>query len=163
MCRLPARRSRTLHKTIQAVTTDLENLSCNTAIARLMEFVNYFNKQSVRPRAAMEAFVLLLSPMAPHIAEELWQLLGHKATLAYEPWPVHDPALTVEDTVEIPVQIKGKLRSRIRVSARAGQDEIEAAARADDRVAELLHDQQVVKTIVVPGRLINFVTRGKAK
>lgn len=110
MCRLPARRWCTLHKTIQAVTTDLENLSCNTAIARLMEFVNYFNKQSVRPRAAMEAFVLLLSPMAPHIAEELWQLLGHKATLAYEPWPVHDPALTVEDTVEIPVQIKGKLR-----------------------------------------------------
>ena len=87
----------------------LELLSFNTAIARMMEFVNYFTKQSVRPRAAMETLVLLLSPLAPHIAEELWQCLGHAKTLAYEPWPEFDEALTVDATIEIPVQIKGKV------------------------------------------------------
>jgi leucyl-tRNA synthetase len=107
----------------------------------------------------MESFVLLLSPYAPHIAEELWQMLGHDRTLAYEPWPEFDEALTKEDTIEIPVQIKGKVRSKIRVPAAASRQEMEAAARADSRVAELIGGKDVIKVIVVPGRLVNFVVK----
>jgi len=151
--------NRVLHRTIQAVTQDLDSLSFNTAIARMMEFVNFFNKQDVRPRAAIEPFVLLLSPFAPHIAEELWRLLGHAESLAYEPWPEFDEALTRADTVEIPVQIKGKLRAKIEVAAELDKEQLEAAALADDKVAALLEGKQVVKTIVVPGRLVNFVVR----
>jgi leucyl-tRNA synthetase len=150
---------RTLHKTIKAVTHDLSIMQFNTAIARLMEFVNYFTKESVRPRSVLEPFVLLVSPLAPHIAEELWQLLGHGKTLAYEPWPTFDEALTRDETVEIPVQIKGKLRGTIRVAADADQAAIEAVARGDAKIAELLAGQQVVKVIVVKGRLVNFVTK----
>ena len=152
--------NRTLHKTIKAVTHDLESLSFNTAIARMMEFVNYFNKETVRPQSVMNAFVLLLSPLAPHLAEELWQHLGHDQSLAYEPWPAYDETLTLDETIEVPVQVQGKLRSRIRVPAGAGRDELEAAARADEKIAQLLRDQVVLKTVVVPGRLVNFVTRG---
>ncbi len=152
--------ARVVHKTIRAVTRDLETLSFNTAIARLMEFVNYFTKLSVRPRSAMETLVLLLSPLAPHIAEELWECLGHSKTLACEPWPPFDEALTIDATIEIPVQIKGKLRSRIHVAPDASREDLEAAARADEKIAQLLEGQQVLKTIIVPGRLVNFVTRG---
>jgi len=151
--------NRCLHKTIAGVTQDLEQLGFNTAIAKLMEFTNYFTKVDPRPRAAMETFVLLLSPFAPHIAEELWRLLGRQDTLAYEPWPVADPALLKADTVEVPVQIKGKVRSRVVVPAETSAADLEAAARADQRIQELLADQQVVKVIVVPGRLVNFVTK----
>ncbi len=150
---------RVLHKTIKAVTEDIANLEFNTAIARMMEFTNFFTKQTERPREAMEKLVLLLSPYAPHIAEELWQLLGHDKTLAYEPWPLFDESLIAEDEIEIPVQIKGKVRSKIRVPAAADNDTIETAARSDARIAELLAGKQVVKTIVVPGRLVNFVTK----
>ena len=89
--------NRVLHQTIQAVTDDIDKLSFNTAIARMMEFTNYFTTASERPREALEKFVLLLSPFAPHIAEELWQALGHAESLAHEPWPEFDPALAKED------------------------------------------------------------------
>ena len=110
---------RVLHKTIQTVTEDVEKLSFNTAISRLMEFTNEFTKADVRPRTAMESFVLLLAPFAPHIAEELWQLLGHAETLAYAPWPQFDESKVAEDTIEIPVQVNGKLRAKITVPADA--------------------------------------------
>ncbi|MBA63846.1 MAG: leucine--tRNA ligase [Planctomycetaceae bacterium] len=148
-----------LHKTIQAVTRDTENLDFNTAIARMMEFVNYFTKQNVRPRSVMQSFVLLLAPYAPHIAEELWELLGAEATLAYEPWPELDESLLVESTIEIPIQIKGKVKSRISVAADISKDDLEQAARHDEKMQELLADNEVVKVIVVPGRLVNFVTK----
>jgi leucyl-tRNA synthetase len=150
---------RVLHKTIKAVTQDLDTLSFNTAIARMMEFTNYFLKQETRPRSAMEQFVLLLSPMAPHLCEELWQVLGHRDSLAYEPWPTFDESRIQEDTVEIPVQIRGKLRSRILVAADADEAVMEASARADEKITQLLEGQTVVKVIVVPGRMVNFVTR----
>jgi leucyl-tRNA synthetase len=89
----------------------------------------------------------------------LWQILGHQNTLAYQAWPAYDEALIQEDMLEIPVQIKGRLRSKVQVAAGADADAIESAARADDRVAKLLAEQEVVKVVVVPGRLINFVTR----
>jgi leucyl-tRNA synthetase len=152
--------NRVLHRTIRDVTQDIERLSCNTAIARMMEFTNVFMKEDVRPRAAMEKLVLLLSPFAPHLAEELWQLLGHEKTLAYEPWPTYDEDLIKEDTIEVPVQVNGKLRSLIRVPAGADKAEIEAAARADARIEELLAGKTIVKIVVVPGRLVNFVVKG---
>ena len=154
-----AEQNRMLHKTIKAVAADVEQLSFNTAIARLMEFVNFFLKQEVRPRSAMEQFVLLLSPLAPHAAEELWAALGHPTTLAYEPWPKHDEGAIKEETVEVPVQINGKLRGKIRVAADANKPALEAAARADAKIAELLAGKTVVKSIVVPGRMVNFVVK----
>ena len=151
--------NRVLHKTIHGVTQDLERMSFNTAIAKLMEFTNYFLKCDVRPKAGMDVLVLLLSPLAPHIGEELWQLLGHSKSLAYEPWPRFDPEAIHEDTVEIPVQINGKLRSRIVVPLDAPGDELEAAARADARIAELLDGKTIVKVVPVKNRMVNFVVK----
>jgi leucyl-tRNA synthetase len=151
--------ARVLHRTIQAVTHDLDAMSFNTAIARMMEFTNFFMKQDVRPKAALESFVLLLAPFAPHLAEELWQLLGHSETLAYEPWPSFDEAAIKEDSVEIPVQIEGKVRAKIQVAADLDKAGLEAAAMADPRVQELIHGKEIVKAIVVPGRLVNFVVK----
>jgi len=156
---LTVEQNRVLHKTIQAVTRDIEQMSFNTAIARMMEFTNYFFKVHERPKVAMERFVQLLSPYAPHLAEELWQQLGHARTLAYEPWPEFDEALLKEDTVEIPVQVNGKLRGRIVVAAGADPAAMEAAARADEKIAELLTGKAIVKTIVVPGKMVNFVVK----
>jgi leucyl-tRNA synthetase len=151
--------SRTLHKTIKQVTRDIENKDFNTAIARMMEFTNFFTKQTVRPKSVMQSFVLILSPFAPHIAEELWQLLGAKKTLAYEPWPSYDEALTKDAEIEIPVQILGKLRGKVIVPADSDQDTILAAAQADPRISELLTGKTIVKSIVVPGKLVNFVVK----
>src|SRR5262249_54083096 len=151
--------NRVLHRTIQGVTGDLEKMSFNTAIAKLMEFTNFFTKQEVRPRAAMQGLVLLLSPMAPHIAEELWQLLGGKDTLAYEPWPEHNPELVRSSTIELPVQVNGKLRGKIVVPADVSQADALGAARSDDKVAPHLEGKTIVKEVVVPGRLVNFVVK----
>jgi leucyl-tRNA synthetase len=156
---LSPEQSRVLHKTIKAVTQDCRTLSFNTAIARMMEFTNYFFKADPRPRAAIEKLVLLLSPFAPHLAEELWRLLGHAGTLAYEAWPGYDDELIREDTIEVPIQINGKLRSRIEVPAGSDRAAIEAAARSNPRVIEMLEGKSIVKVIVVPGRLVNFVVK----
>ncbi|HEX6960903.1 MAG TPA: leucine--tRNA ligase [Lacipirellula sp.] len=151
---------RTLHRTIKAVTDDIARLAFNTAISRMMEFTNFFTKSDRRPRAAMEQFVLLLSPFAPHIAEELWQTLGHSKTLAYEPWPKYDEALLVESTIELPVQINGKVRSKITVPADADNGAILLAAKADPKVADYISGKQILKEIVVPGKLVNIVIKG---
>jgi leucyl-tRNA synthetase len=152
--------NRMLHRTIEAVTADLAKLKFNTAIARMMEFTNFSTKLADRPRSVLEKFVLLLSPFAPHMAEELWQALGHAETLAYEPWPKFDQALARDDTIEVPVQINGKVRSKLSVPADTDGKALEAAARADTRIAELLTGKQVIKAVVVPGRLVNFVIKG---
>ncbi|MEA2631693.1 MAG: leucyl-tRNA synthetase, partial [Chloroflexota bacterium] len=106
---------------------------------------------------AMETFTLLLAPLAPHIAEELWQALGHDQTLAYEPWPTYDPALLKDEEIVIPVQVNGKLRGRVIVPADAGRDAIEAAARRDEHIAALIEGKTIRKVVVVPGKLVNFV------
>ena len=151
--------NRVLHKTIQAVTRDIGQLSFNTAIARMMEATNFFLKEDVRPRSIMERLTLVLSPFAPHIAEELWELLGHDRTLAYEPWPQLDEALIKEDTIEIPVQVGGKLRAVIQVPARADRGVLEETARAHPKIADMLSGKTVQKVIVVPGRMVNFVVK----
>jgi leucyl-tRNA synthetase len=148
---------RVLHKTIKAVTQDIDTLGFNTAIARLMEFVNYFTKQSQRPKSIMETFVLILSPLAPHIAEELWSALGHTESLAYEPWPKFDPALTIDQSIEIPVSIQGKVRSKITIARGMSAEDIEQQALADTRIVELLDGKTVRKVIVVPDRMVNIV------
>ncbi|HAC92566.1 MAG TPA: leucine--tRNA ligase, partial [Planctomycetaceae bacterium] len=131
----------------------------NTAFARLRECVNIFPKQDVLPRSAMVDFTKLLSPLAPHLAEELWQHLGHSQSLAYEAWPVFDPALTRAAQVEVPLQINGKVRAKISVPAECSQEELQSLALADSRIAELTSGKQIVKIIVVPGRLVNLVIR----
>jgi leucyl-tRNA synthetase len=154
-----AEQNRMLHKTIKAVTADLERLDFNTGIARMMEFTNYFTKEDLRPHTAMEQFVLLLSPYAPHLAEELWQILGHDESLAYHAWPAVDESAIQEVTQEIPVQVNGKLRGRVEVPPGTGQDDLIAAAKSDEKISALLNGHTVVKIIAVPGRMVNFVVK----
>ena len=148
---------RLLHRTIQRVTEDTENLRFNTAISAMMEFTNHLTKHDTRPRSVLEPFVLLLSPYAPHIAEELWRVLGHTSTLAYEPWPQFDPALTKADEIEVPVQLNGKVRTKLIVPAEIDDKALEAAALADPKVQEQLLGKTVKKVIVVPKKLVNLV------
>ncbi|MGE0378868.1 MAG: leucine--tRNA ligase, partial [Planctomycetaceae bacterium] len=151
---------RVLHRTIKVVTEDIEKLSCNTAISRMMEFTNAFTQSDVRPRAAMETFVLLLSPFAPHIAEELWEVLGHGESLAYHPWPEHDESKLAESEVEVPVQVNGKLRAKIMVPVGANALAMQDIAEASADVQKQLVGKQVVKVVAVPGRMVNFVVKG---
>ena len=150
---------RVLHYTIKEVTAGIENLQFNTAIARMMEFVNAAMKSGPIEKSWADRFVLVLSAFTPHIGEELWERLGHTDTLAYEPWPVHDEALLIVDTIEVPVQVNGKLRSVLRVPKDAGKDEVVAAARADSKAAPHLEGKQVVKEIYVAGKLLNLVVK----
>lgn len=152
--------NRQLHKTIRSVSEDIESLSFNTAIARMMEFVNFFTREKERPRAAMQSFVLLLAPFAPHIAEELWEILGNKKTLAYEAWPKWDEAALIETTVEIPVQINGKVRTKLVVAADIKKEDMQAQVMELEKIQEATAGKQIVKTIVVPGRLVNIVVKG---
>ncbi len=150
---------RVLHKTVKAVTDDIDRLQFNTAISRMMEFTNELTSHDVRPKSILAPFVLLLSPFAPHLAEELWEVLGHTQTLAYEPWPTFDPALLVESEVEIPVQINGKVRGKVTVAKDADQATVEAVAKRVDLVAQQLAGKTVVKVVFVPGRLLNMVVK----
>jgi leucyl-tRNA synthetase len=150
---------RLLHKTIKSVTDDIEKLSFNTAISRMMEFTNEFGTADVRPRAVLDPFVLLLSPFAPHLAEELWSLLGNAETLAYAPWPTYDDSKIAEAEIEIPVQVNGKLRAKIRVPAGADQATMQRIAEADEVVQAQLAGKTIVKSIIVPGRMVNFVVK----
>ncbi|MBJ7289573.1 class I tRNA ligase family protein, partial [Williamsia sp.] len=147
-----------LHKTIAGVRDDYAALRDNTAVAKLIELTNHLTKEYATgaPRDVVEPLLLMLAPVAPHIAEELWGQLGHPAPLAHGPFPVADEALLVEDTVEIPIQVKGKVRSRITVAADADEASVTAAALADEKVAALL-DGEPRKVIYVPGKMINIV------
>jgi leucyl-tRNA synthetase len=149
--------TRTLHKTIKKVTNDIEGLRFNTAISQMMIFVNEAYKTEKLPKAAMESFVLLLAPFAPHLAEELWSALGHAESLTVAPWPAYDEALTKDAEVELAVQVNGKIRARITVSAEAPHDEVLGIAKAE--VSEDLDGKTIVKEVVVPGRLVNLVIK----
>jgi leucyl-tRNA synthetase len=150
-----------LHKTVASVTEDIERLRFNTAIAHLMELVNVLTPMEVRPRKVLETFVLLLSPFAPHIAEEMWMKLGHETTLAFAPWPMADPELVKAaiDLQEYPVQINGKLRARVMAAPQLDRDGLIAAVKADPQVQRLLANVTIVKEVAVPGRLVSFVVR----
>jgi len=146
---------RLLHQTIKKVSEDIDELRFNTAIAQMMVFTNEMTKADQRPRALLEPFVLLLSPFAPHVAEELWAILGHAPSVSQQTWPVYDPALTVSDRLTIPVQINGKLRGKIEVAADTARDVVERTAR--ETVAEWLQGSEPKKVIYVEKKLVNFV------
>ena len=148
---------RLLHKTIAAVRADYETLGFNTAIAKLFELKNHLMKQASVPRDVAEPFVLMLAPAAPHIAEELWAKLGHDASLAFAPFPAADESLLHEDSVELPVQVQGKVRGRIRIPADADEQATREAALAEQSVSKFIGDKPIRKVIVVPGRMVNIV------
>ncbi|MCP2236686.1 leucyl-tRNA synthetase [Prauserella halophila] len=150
-----------LHKTVASVREDYAELRFNTAGAKLIELNNHVTKTyssaGATPRALAEPMVLMLAPLCPHIAEELWYRLGHPDTLVHGPFPVADEKYLVDDTIEYPIQVNGKVRSRITVTADAGQGDVESAALADEKVVEALSGGEPKKVIVVPGKLVNVV------
>ena len=154
--------SKTLNAMIKKVGEDLEAMAFNTGISAMMVFINEAEDEAKAgdlPKEMLEKFVLCLAPFAPHLGEELWQFLGHDDTLAYEPWPAFDPKALVEDEIEIPVQVLGKLRGRIMVPVAATPAEMEALAKANVDVAKFLEGKTIVKVIAVPKRMVNFVVR----
>ncbi|MGE3164907.1 MAG: leucine--tRNA ligase [Planctomycetota bacterium] len=150
---------RTRHKTIQKVEHDTENLRFNTAIAQMMIFVNEFTPLEARPRAVLEDFVLLLAPYAPHMAEEIWQRLGHTTSLIDAPFPKFDPQWLVEDTVEVPVQVNGKIRTKLQVSVDISEPDIRQLALADELVVKHVEGKAIVKFIYVPKRMVTIAVR----
>ena len=148
---------RALHKTIDRMTTDMERMSFNTSIAALIEFTSELVKMDRIPRVVAEPFVLMLAPLAPHMSEELWARMGHSTSLAYEPWPVADPALLKDDLLELAVQVNGKLRGSISVPADASKESILETAKADPNVSRHLDGVTLRREIYVPGRLVNLV------
>lgn len=146
---------RLLHQTIKKVTEDIEGLRFNTAIAQMMVFTNEMTKTEQRSRALLEPFVLLLAPFAPHLAEELWGVLGHQPSVSQQHWPIFDPALTVSDRLTIPVQVNGKLRGKIEVAQDAPRELVERLSR--EQITEWLQGHEPKKVIYVEKKLINFV------
>ena len=151
--------AKALHKLIKKVGEDVDAMKFNTAIAAMMEFVNTAFKAGAITPSQAERFILVLAPFCPHIAEELWQIMGHEGSLSHEPFPTYDEAMLIESSVELPVQINGKLRGKITVAADADSDTILAAALAEEKVAAALADKTIVKKIVIPGRMVNLVVK----
>ena len=147
-----------MHKTIKKVTEDIENLKFNTAIAALMSLLNTFGDNGVN-QAEYKTFILLLSPFAPHICEELNERMGGKEMLVYAPWPKYDESKTVDDTLEIGVQINGKVKGTVWIGAQDTKEQIQEKAMAEPKVAAALSGMQVVKVIVIPGRIVNIVVK----
>lgn len=150
---------RVAHATIKKVTSDIRDLAFNTAISQMMVFTNEFVNAKPRPIEALRILLPLLSPFAPHIAEELWQRLGFPGQASTHPWPVHDEACLVENEIELVVQVNGKVRERLTVSKQAATEEIEQAARTSAKVLEATVGLSIVKVIVVPGKLVNIVAK----
>ncbi|RSL32885.1 leucine--tRNA ligase [Salibacterium salarium] len=148
---------RTYHKTVHKVTQEFTHLRFNTGISQLMVFVNEAYKQDTLPREFAKGFIKLLSPIAPHISEEIWELLGHEGTIAYEPWPTYDENMLVEDEAEIVLQINGKVRSKAVVPKDADKDQLETLAKEDEKIQEEIEGKTIRKVIAVPGKLVNIV------
>lgn len=148
---------RILHKTIKKVTEDLDSMRFNTAISAMMIFVNDFSKTETRPREAMETFLRLLSPFAPHLAEELWAKLGHSKTLAYEAWPLYDDRYLIVHEEEVAFQVTGKVRSRAMVLVDISEEELKAKALQDEKINQWIEGKKIHKIIVIPHRLVNIV------
>ncbi|MBP0726343.1 leucine--tRNA ligase [Bacillus sp. RG28] len=148
---------KTYHQTVKKVTEDFEGLRFNTAISQMMVFINEAYKAEQLPKDMVEGFVKLLAPVAPHIGEELWSLLGHADSITYASWPAFDEAKLVEDEVEIVVQINGKVKAKLKVAKTASREQMEEIALADEAVKEQVEGKTVRKIIAVPGKLVNIV------
>lgn len=155
--------NKALHRTIAGIHDDYAELRDNTAVAKLIEYVNYLTKaypgETPAPRRAVEPLVQMLAPVAPHIAEEMWKILGHDGGITYVPFPTWDEKWLVDDTIELPVQVMGKLRGRINVAADASRKDIEAAALEEPNVASHVAGKNIAKIIVVPGKMVNIVAK----
>jgi len=149
--------TKTLHRTIKKVSEDTEHLRFNTAIATMMEFVNAAYKENGLSKASLSTLVLLVAPYAPHMAEELWQKLGHTNSLAYETWPKFDGAMATVDTMTISVQVNGKMRGTIEVDRQATKDQVMNLAKETESVVRHLEGKTINKEIFVPGKIVNFV------
>ncbi len=147
------------HKTVKKVTDDFEKLAFNTAISQMMIFVNAVYKEGKCPKTYAEGLIKMLSPICPHIGEEIWEQLGHTETIAYESWPTYDEAKTADDEIEVIVQINGKLRGKILVPVDMDKNEVLALAKADEKVAAAIEGKTVVKEIVVPNKIVNIVIK----
>jgi len=147
------------HQTVKKVTGDFEKLGFNTAIAQMMVFVNEVYKVGTCPREYAEGFIKMISCITPHVGEEIWQLLGHDTTIAYESWPTYDETKCAEQAFEIALQVNGKIRNRISVAADISAADALAAAKADEKVAPLLEGMQIIKELYVPGKLVNLVVK----
>jgi leucyl-tRNA synthetase len=147
-----------MHRTIDGVRADMDNLRFNTAIAKITELNNDITKiDGPTPRVVAEAMVVMLSPLVPHVAEELWAMLGGEGTVTRAAFPEADPAMLVDDQVEMPVQVNGKVRGRVIVAAGADEATVIAAALAEANVAVHIDGKDLRKTIVVPGRMVNLI------
>jgi len=149
---------RLLHQTMKKVGEDIETFGFNTAISAMMIFINHLGKQTIRPKSVVEQFVLILAPFAPHIAEELWQKLGHNDTLACEPWPVYDKELVKEKEIELAVQVNGKIKDRIVVPADADEEQIKSQALGSAKVQTAMGGKEATKVIVVKPRIVSIIT-----
>ncbi|MEK4028405.1 leucine--tRNA ligase [Pseudobacillus sp. FSL P4-0506] len=145
------------HQTVKKVTEDYEHLRFNTAISQMMVFINEGYKATAIPKEYVEGFVKLLAPVAPHLAEEMWEKLGHEGTISYEQWPTYDESKLVDDEVEIVVQVNGKMKAKLMISKEATREEMEQIAMNDEKVQEQVAGKTVRKVIAVPGKLVNIV------
>jgi leucyl-tRNA synthetase len=147
-----------MHKTIKKVSIDIENFSFNTAISSLMIYVNNLLKLSKRPKVTLENLTLLLAPFAPHMSEELWSLLSHSSSIFKEKWPDYIDELAKDKILEVPIQVNGKLRSKLFVSEEITEEEIKNLALIDDKVKSYTEGKNIKKVIYVKNKLLNIVT-----
>ena len=147
------------HQTVKKVTDDFETLNFNTGISQMMIFVNSVYKEEVFPREYAEGFIKLLNPVTPHISEEIWEMLGHNGTMAYELWPVYDDTKIVEDTRDIAVQVNGKVRATITISVDEEEDSIKEKALNAENVKGHTDGKEIVKIIVIKGKIVNIVVK----
>lgn len=145
------------HQTVKKVTEDYEGIRFNTAISQLMVFINECYKADVVPKHFVEGFVTMLSPIAPHVAEELWEKLGHSESITYQAWPTYDESKLVDNEIEIPVQVNGKLRAKVVIAKDASREEMEQLALSNDTVKEWTDGKEVRKVIAIPGKMVNIV------
>ena len=147
------------HQTVKKVTEDFENLGFNTAISQMMIFINAVYKEEIFPKEYAEGFVKLLNPVAPHIGEELWEMLGHDNTIAFEAWPKYDESKIIEDEKEIAVQVNGKVRATIKIAVDESEDSIKEKALEEENVKRHTDGKEIVKMIVIKGRIVNIVVK----
>jgi leucyl-tRNA synthetase len=155
----PTKLESLFHKTIKKVTSDIEEMKFNTAIAAMMGLLNEIGEAGSLTSEQLETFLLLLCPFAPHLSEELWEMTGHSGFCSMAKWPEYDEAKTVDSTVELAVQINGKVKGKVVLPVNSDKDTAIAAVKADEKLAALLEGKTVVKEIVVPNKIINIVVR----
>ena len=147
------------HQTVKKVTNDYETLNINTAISQMMIFMNAVQKENIYPRKYAEGFIKLLNPLCPHVTEELWEILGHEDTIAYEDWPIYDEEKTIDSLYELVIQVNGKVRGKITLPMDSSKEEMEKAAMENENTRKFIQDKEIVKVISIPNKLVNIVVK----